>query len=288
MDSYQKEAIKQEKLLAMNVLIKLMVIDPNAKIAGGAPRDWANGETCNDIDIFLETTARQSWEIEHQIKKALQVTYKEQFTDDRAQVQSEQSRADMLGFRDVTKIPYVGIQGISVAQKIVDITHSEQYDNSNIKGIYECVIALLPLDQEENPELYKTVQIIVCEDASFEKLFSIFDCSINCIGMRFTEYAHRDFDPIFPNFWVTHRSTLNEATDETGIIVFTEESWAKGIEDNKAYKRFVKAKDSAYRVGNEREMIVKILNIHKIRPTMITTNVPEIREPLSFDSDMPF
>lgn len=43
-----------EKRLGEEVLQRIKKIDPNAIIAGGAPRDWWMGKECSDIDIYLK------------------------------------------------------------------------------------------------------------------------------------------------------------------------------------------------------------------------------------------
>jgi hypothetical protein len=45
--------IEDEKLLAKEVLDCLSIICPHAILAGGAPRDWYMGETCNDFDFYF-------------------------------------------------------------------------------------------------------------------------------------------------------------------------------------------------------------------------------------------
>lgn len=42
--------------IAKKVLSDVHVIDPNAIIAGGAPRDWLEGKECNDIDIYFTSS----------------------------------------------------------------------------------------------------------------------------------------------------------------------------------------------------------------------------------------
>lgn len=45
--------INQEKDIADQVLRRLEVIDPTCILAGGAPRDWWLGHTCNDLDFYI-------------------------------------------------------------------------------------------------------------------------------------------------------------------------------------------------------------------------------------------
>lgn len=45
--------IEQQKSIADEVLKKLTALDPNAILAGGAPRDWAFNKSANDLDIYL-------------------------------------------------------------------------------------------------------------------------------------------------------------------------------------------------------------------------------------------
>lgn len=45
--------LQEEYNVAEEVLSTIKIIDPLAIIAGGAPRDWSAGNTCNDIDVYM-------------------------------------------------------------------------------------------------------------------------------------------------------------------------------------------------------------------------------------------
>jgi len=49
--------ISVEKSIADEVLSRLEVIDPTCILAGGAPRDWWLGQSCNDLDFYILSTA---------------------------------------------------------------------------------------------------------------------------------------------------------------------------------------------------------------------------------------
>lgn len=44
--------IGQQKNIAEDIMDNIKIIDPYALLAGGAPRDWYFGNTCNDLDIY--------------------------------------------------------------------------------------------------------------------------------------------------------------------------------------------------------------------------------------------
>lgn len=41
-----------QKVKADRIMYQMKLIDPNALLAGGAPRDWYFGNPCNDLDIY--------------------------------------------------------------------------------------------------------------------------------------------------------------------------------------------------------------------------------------------
>lgn len=45
--------IEHQKRVAYKVLDKLRLIDPEAVVVGGAPRNWYFGKPANDVDIYL-------------------------------------------------------------------------------------------------------------------------------------------------------------------------------------------------------------------------------------------
>jgi len=285
-----KEAqIKDEKILAQNVLLRVMTIDPEAIVAGGAPRDWERDRCCNDIDIFLRSNAISGHEVAAQIEKAMTVGFNSGFTEDR-----------MLGWSDQERISELDIRTIHMQDKLKDITCEEQYDNSNVRAIFE-VEVIMEHDEEKRftaDESFlrtsKKVQFIIVKEISPKELFETFDCSINMIAWKVEEYPGADAE----KFWFKIASTLYELTKETEIIKFTEAEFKKGepkeklepwqpkegqLHHNKAYNRFVK--DGDYTVGNEMQMAVYLANNH-IRGTndRIHSDFPEGRH---YD-DLPF
>lgn len=48
--------IKQQKLIADEILSKLVFIDPYSILAGGAPRDWRLNILANDLDFYFTST----------------------------------------------------------------------------------------------------------------------------------------------------------------------------------------------------------------------------------------
>lgn len=50
------DIIEKQKLFAKEVLEKLQLIDPNATLAGGAPRDWWLGKPAKDLDFYFYST----------------------------------------------------------------------------------------------------------------------------------------------------------------------------------------------------------------------------------------
>lgn len=67
--------IDGQKKLADLVLSNIEIIDPNAIIAGGAPRDWALGTPANDIDIYFYSTS-SCHDMQRQIGRATGITVK--------------------------------------------------------------------------------------------------------------------------------------------------------------------------------------------------------------------
>jgi len=290
------ELIDNEKLLARNVLIKIMGIDPNACIAGGAPRDWQRGNSCNDIDIFFEVKSNSPYQIMVQLKQAL-TFHPEQF--------GIVERADLLGWNE-DNLMKLDIQPVYTVTPMKDLTCEELYENSNVKGVFECNVMMrchelldvdevaeqYSIDDEDSAILRKKVQFIAVKSTEPDELFKHFDCSMNCVQMSISEW-HSNND-----FWMEFGSTLYETGKETNIIVFTEEVWERGIQDNKAYKRFIDHYKKAdldmkivekpehgprMRIGNKEEMLVYLMNSHvrggeKPGDMKISANYPETRQ----------
>jgi hypothetical protein len=244
-----------------------MSIDPAACIAGGAPRDWERGNTCNDIDIFYETTTNDRYTMMAQLYRAVH-----------SNIESFQPsmQAKMLGWQTANvEGQTLKLKATSVLGDIIDISSDEQYDNSNVKAVFECSIATDKID--------KKVQFICVK--STLNLFDFFDCSINCIRMGITEWT--------TDHWFTFSSTLHDAGKATNTIVFTEEVYKKGIGENKAFKRFImqhqvidiKNDLPSMRIGNERDVITRLINTQ--------TNLPKVQcdgreERHEYYTDLPF
>lgn len=47
--------IRSQQVTADAVLRMMFVLDPNSCILGGAPRDWALGNTAKDLDVYIQT-----------------------------------------------------------------------------------------------------------------------------------------------------------------------------------------------------------------------------------------
>ena len=62
--------IMKEKNIADRVLHQIMIIDPEAIVSGGAPRDWYMGKSCSDIDVYFKSAADDS-RLREQIARAL-------------------------------------------------------------------------------------------------------------------------------------------------------------------------------------------------------------------------
>jgi len=258
-----KQKAKDERIMTANILMAMHTVDPHAIVAGGAPRDWMNQESCNDIDIFYRSTTDNPIYLKAQLEKALNLHIN-------LNVFSNQDRACMLGFSSTEQVARVDLRHTTMisATHVEDITMTEQYDNSNIIAIYETDMIMFDAEGEEIV-LKKRVQFICCKDNHPDKLFKIFDASINCIAMRFGE----TFDD---TNWHTYRSTLNRAIDKTMLINFSEDTFTKGISENKAYKRFVR--DGKYGIANERQIIANLLDCR-----------PDEYEERQFEStDVPF
>jgi hypothetical protein len=300
------ELIDNEKLLARGALLKVMSIDPNACVAGGAPRDWQRGNSCNDIDIFFEVKGINTSYMMSQLKQAL--TFEP--TD-----YGITERADILGWSE-KNLMKLDLQPVYAIGKMKDLTCEELYESSNVKGVFETEMVMrchelldvneaaeqYHFDDEDSAILTKKVQFIAVKNSQPEELFKHFDCSMNCVHMSVAQwYSDNDF-------WEEYGSTLYEVGKETNIIVFSEEVWKRGIQDNKAYKRFIdhykkasldmeiieKAEQGPImRIGNEQEMLVYLMNTHVrdgIYPDRkINANDPEERHyKLNGTSDLPF
>ena len=121
------ELIDNEKLLARGALLKVMGIDQRACVAGGAPRDWQRGNSCNDIDIFFEVKSNSPHYILNQLKQAL--------TFEPTQY-GITKRADILGWTE-ENLMKLDIQPTYAIGKMKDLTCEEMYENSNVKGVFE-------------------------------------------------------------------------------------------------------------------------------------------------------
>ena len=251
--------IANEKDLARKVLIDIMSIDPAACIAGGAPRDWERGNTCNDIDIFYETTTNDRWTMMAQLYRAVH-----------SNIESFQPsmQAKMLGWQE-DNVESLQIVATSVLGTIKDISADEQYDNSNVRAVFECSIATDKID--------KKIQFICVK--STLNLFDFFDCSINCIRIGISEWT--------TDHWFTFSSTLHDAGKATNTIVFTEEVFNKGIDENKAFQRFImRAKDlPSMQIGNERDVITRLINTQTSLPKVQCDGREQRHE---YYTDMPF
>lgn len=282
LEEARKEGIKQEKLLAQNILLRIMTIDPEALVAGGAPRDWEQGRECRDIDIFLRSNADAPWHAKPQIEKAMTVDFTGEYDEKR-----------MLGWHDDDRIADLDeniLRPLHLLDELKDITCEEQYDNSNVRAIFEVEIAM-ESNSLDIDEIVKKVQFIVVKEVDTRKLFQTFDCSINQIALKVDEYPGASAE----RFWFRIPSTLYQLTQETNIIKFSEEEFKKGeqeeneypkvnqLDHNKAYNRFVK--DGDYTVGNELQMAAYLANNH-IRGThdKIFSDFPENRH----IGDLPF
>ena len=257
--------ITNEKDLARKVLIDIMSIDPAACIAGGAPRDWERGNTCNDIDIFYETTTNDRWTMMAQLYRAVH-----------SNIESFQPsmQAKMLGWQE-DNVESLQIVATSVLGTIKDISADEQYDNSNVRAVFECSIATDKID--------KKIQFICVK--STLNLFDFFDCSINCIRIGISEWT--------TDHWFTFSSTLHDAGKATNTIVFTEEVFNKGIDENKAFQRFImqhqvldiKNDLPSMQIGNERDVITRLINTQTSLPKVQCDGREQRHE---YYTDMPF
>jgi len=62
-------SIKEQQVLAQELLEKLEIIDPTCILAGGAPRDWYLGKECNDLDFYLHIKHEALHSILHRFKR---------------------------------------------------------------------------------------------------------------------------------------------------------------------------------------------------------------------------
>ena len=256
--------ITNEKKLAQGVLAKLHVIDPNACIAGGAPRDWEMDNTCNDIDIFYESTVE--YELQRQLEQALRFDF--------AGFSSEEQQR-MLGWHHEDDIEDLSILPVYMVSNLVDLSCSELYENSNVKGVYEATIVMkLPeyteLTDEEAEIISKKVQFI-CVKSTYN-LFDFFDCSINCIKMTLSQYANK-----YDRYFNTEVSTLHRIGHIVKKIHFSEELFKnKQVTLNKAYRRFVENGD--YYLGNEREFMSKLFNMYRLQVNKDMTPSQQLKD----------
>lgn len=257
-------AITNEKKLAQGVLAKLHVIDPDACIAGGAPRDWELDNTCNDIDIFYETN------VEYDFQKQLEQALRFDFASERSEDQQK-----MLGWQHEDDIEDLNIMPVYMIGDITDLSSDHLYENSNVKGVYEAKIMMrlqeyTELTNEEAEIITKTVQFI-CVKSTFN-LFDFFDCSINCIKMTLNQYANK-----YDHYFDTKVSTLHRIGHIIKKIHFSEELFKeKQVTLNKAYRRFVENGD--YYLGNEREFMSKLFNMYRLELNKDMSAREQLRE----------
>jgi hypothetical protein len=277
------EAIYAEKTMALNILYRMIAVDPDACVAGGAPRDWMNGEKCNDIDIFYTTKTLDPSKRKAQIELAMSGLSVGSLSNKLA------DKMAMLGITNPELVESLDLRNVMICrdEHIEDITATEQYDNSNIMSIFEAHLFMEGKDDGDSG-IIKRVQFICCNDSSPKKLFEVFDSSINCIAMSTQDcYNHRNLTP-----WKITKSTLNAATHLTKIIVFTEAELENrkfkdgklGVNSNKAYQRFVV--DGNYSIGNEEEVIARLVNMSHYTNDVIVAEYPETRQ--YENTDLPF
>jgi hypothetical protein len=246
-ENVRREEIQNEKNLAKKMLLSVMSIDPYASIAGGAPRDWERGNMCNDIDIFFESAATNRYDMMSQLYRAL-------FNNLDSVARTMQAK--MLGWQK-ENIYELTIKVHSMLGEIIDISNESQYDNSNVRAVFECKIA--------TSDIEKKVQFICVKDG--HKIFDFFDCSMNCIKMGISEWQSNN------DHWFTYSSTLHDAGKATNTIVFTEETYTKGLNENKAFQRFVVSNKEfdgpKMNVGNKMDIITRLINTQ--------TNLPKVQ-----------
>lgn len=283
-------AMTNEKKLAQGVLAKLHVVDPTACIAGGAPRDWELETTCNDIDIFYESTIEYEAELQAQLEQALRFD----FAGERSEDQQK-----MLGWQHEDDIEDLNILPVYVMSDINNLTLSSPlYANNNVKAVFECTIAMTIPNydgdygvNEDNKIIDKKVQFI-CVNSTYD-LFDYFDCSINCIKMTMSQWSNK-----YDHYFNTEVSTLHRVGHLVKKIHFAEQLFKdKKVTSNKAYRRFVENGD--YYLGNEREFMSKLYNMYRkaSNPDMSTRQEldkrcfpdnPERRHESESFNDIPF
>lgn len=279
--------IRLEKRLLASILAKMGSM---ACGAGGAPRDWQRGDTCNDIDIFYESTAVCTTDAMAELKRMLTLNLCDHGVTERQELIG-------WGFKSTMDLEMNPIYNTT---PLIDIRATEQYGNSNIKGVYECNITMREHFYEDSDEearqystqdeasgiLTKKVQFIHVRDASAHGLFKHFDCSMNC-----TAVSLQEFGTMSNNFLVSYNSTLYEVGLATNIVVFTEETWNNGIELNKLFQRFCNktTKEPQMRVGNQTDMLVSLMNDNYIADSgKRISNDSSERRHLKYADDLPF
>ena len=63
------DVIDNQRVVAITLLNKLTIVDPEAMLAGGALRDWRHGKTATDLDFYLKAPNHKD---KNQVEKLLQ------------------------------------------------------------------------------------------------------------------------------------------------------------------------------------------------------------------------
>lgn len=175
-----------ERRLGEEVLERIKKIDPNAIIAGGAPRDWWMGNECSDIDIYLKAPELSS--------DALR-----------------QAAISLLGFNRVRSMSavdedYEGITDLLAVfefdyeGKTFNIMFMDEYCSFPYTGHFSCSICEIYYDGSQfhpSPKFMKTLldKVIILADDVDENTKHI-----RKIAGKFPGYTFAKFVSVAPSF----------------------------------------------------------------------------------------
>ena len=72
LEEINKERIELQKQFACVLLERLLIVDPDVVVAGGAPRDWDNDRQAKDLDIYIQGKEYEStWSVAHRANRVL-------------------------------------------------------------------------------------------------------------------------------------------------------------------------------------------------------------------------
>lgn len=175
-----------EKRLGEEVLERIKKIDPNAIIAGGAPRDWWLGNECSDIDIYLKAPDLSSDPLRQAAISLLG------FTRVRSMSAVDEDYDSLSDLLSVFEFDYEG--------KTFNIMFMDEYCSFPYTGHFSCSICEIYYDGSQfhpSPKFMKTLldKVIILSDDVDENTKHV-----KKIAGKFPGYSFAKFVKVSPSF----------------------------------------------------------------------------------------